>query len=57
MKAFSIILLGFLYLHMETRFFGSNWAPTSAEEVLADGIGAIIVAIGIANLGDKNKKS
>lgn len=43
-----ICALGMAYLYMETRFFGSNWWPTCPEEVIADGIGAIICCIGLA---------
>lgn len=48
-----ILTLAFLYCTTETIYFGSNFWPYSPPEVLADGIAAILLAIGIQTLAQK----
>jgi hypothetical protein len=43
-----IVLLGMIYTHVATRFFGSHFLPATPEEVITDGIGVIILSIGMA---------
>jgi len=49
--------LGFVFLIVETHYFGSNFWPSSSEEIIADGIGVLICTIGIAVVSlDKHNK-
>jgi hypothetical protein len=43
-----IIIMGIIYNLTETAYFGWHLFPNSADEVLADGISTIIIAMGFA---------
>lgn len=47
MKGLLIFICGVSFWVMENRYFGWNWTPQSAEEVIADGIVVLILAISI----------
>ena len=49
-KAVIIIGMGLTYTLTETIYFGNHLFPSSDAEVVADGIGAVIMAIGIATI-------
>jgi xanthine/uracil/vitamin C permease (AzgA family) len=42
-----IILVGVLFIGIETHYFGYNMIPQSAAEAICDGIGLLIIIIGI----------
>lgn len=43
-----ILAFAIVYAIVGNNFFGNNWSPQSAEEVLFDGIGILIASIGVA---------
>ena len=43
-----IQVLGLMFLVLATNYFGNNFLPSSSEEIIADGIGMLICAIGLA---------
>lgn len=40
-----IFVVGFIYGVVETRYFGSHFLPKSPEEIIADGLALVILAI------------
>lgn len=46
-----ICISALVYCFEETQFFGSHWKPTTPEEVIADGLALVILAIGMSMWG------
>jgi hypothetical protein len=45
---FTIILISIFYGVIETTYFGSHFLPSCHEEVICDGIGLLMLCIGLA---------
>ncbi len=42
-----VMLAAFFYSRLSTEFFGNNWWPQSAEELVTDGLGLVVMALGL----------
>lgn len=49
-----LVITGIIFLVTETQYFGNNLFPLSNAEVICDGIGLLVIAIGVA-LGGSRK--
>ena len=47
MKAIGIFAVAMLYAWVMNDYFGNNWKPGSPEEVIADGIVCILLAMAL----------
>ena len=44
-----ILLIAVIYIICANSFFGNNWLPQSEAEVIADGIGCLLIALAFIN--------
>jgi hypothetical protein len=47
MKSATIFAFGAFYALVVSRYFGYNWSPQSPEELIAFGILALIMSVGV----------
>ncbi len=52
-----ILLLSFIYINIESAFFGSHFLPSCETEVIAGGLGLLITCLGFALLAFSNKSN
>lgn len=49
------VIWSVIFVHLETRFFGSNWFPESNQELIWDGVCMAVNFIGIFLIFKKSK--